>query len=656
MSELVMGPKSDLVARNHTIPQGLPGLEATAGFRRKPLEGYSKSIEWHRVSFHRRFSDAYFVVSFYKMIQNGGIILSDFENIDTGLLRDRTHIWEDNIVNLVFETVIEYCTPHCAYEPLDTFVSGLNKLTPQELISAFNEHELEFVGGMFDTNVREPSKDMPKPSGSVSRSNQPVIEMVKYWHSVIITSGVEKNQPRELLQNAIRTLESTVIARKDGYISQDGTPNSSSILNKEEEWNYGSLLRTTTVLPSSRKHQVPIHTDSQDTAGDDLTRMYEVKPKQDSKFGNLIRDSRSSFVIARNWDKDGFQEILPMGLAAQPTPQPIESPVLPYDVTSRSPMSKPGMRKRVRDPKLLTRDNQESAIRRSQGVLSLQDDPERKITPSNLENIDMDPFHDMNQILENSTGNLIIETSIEYHISHRSPLMSLTNTSLNSVLMWSWRVVRNWPAKYESKWWQPATEALRSLRLLMYNQICVKGLSELYQRIQMEIPSYLYWTAPIRRKGYNDALIQSSLWQFPLNYEIMQWCYLRSNTNDTRLSRLHKTQSSITTVGGDEYPSRYYNNARLLQLNEAMVSLTKLRQEPANNQRTRVCSFAWFACYSKEVEYQRFPYHRNVQGAEQGQLSDRFAVVELDIRRGFQRVPQGFGLQSAPRDYDRFGT
>ncbi|KAF9521044.1 hypothetical protein BS47DRAFT_1356998 [Hydnum rufescens UP504] len=662
------------------------------------------------------------------MIQNGGIILSDFKNIDTGLLRDRTRIWEGNIVDLVFETVIEYRTPHCAYEPLDTFVSGLNKLTPQELISAFNEHELEFVSGMFDTNVGEPSKDMPKPSGSVSRSNQLVIEMVKYWHSVVIMSGVEKNQPHKLLQNAIRTLErsastnvskgsmdtkdpyctasqsfilphgatepagacmttetiteisftngselmeprrdvtepirapmthrvdieeflrpehsvvttSTVIARKDGYILQDGTPNSSSILNKEEERNYGSLLRATTVLPSSCKHQVPIHTDSQDTAGDDLTRMYEVKPKQDSKFGNPIRDSRSSFVIARNWDKDGFQEILPMGLAVQPTPQPIESPVFPYDVTSGSLMSKPGIRKRVRDPKLLARDNQESAIRRSQGVLvwdrrtnetvgtgkdkyplrsyyprvGWNDEAtlpyktilKRKITPSDLENIDMDPFHDMNRILENGTGNLIIETSIEYRISRRSPLMSLTNMSSNSVLMWSWWVVRNWPAKYESKRWQPATEASRSLWLLMYNQICVKGLSELYQRIQMEIPSYLYWTAPIRRKGYNDALIQSSLWQFPPNYEIMQWCYLRSNTNDTRLSRLHKTQSSITTVGGDEYPSQYYNDAQPPQLNEATVSLTKLRQEPANNQRTGVCSFAWFACYSKKVEYQR---------------------------------------------------
>ncbi|KAF9505001.1 hypothetical protein BS47DRAFT_1368390 [Hydnum rufescens UP504] len=590
--ELVAGPKSDLVVRNHTIPQGLPGLEATAGF--------------------------------YKMIQNGGIILFDFKNIDTGLLRDRTCIWEDDIVDLIFETVIEYCTPRCAYEPLDTFVSGLNELTPQELISASNEHELEFVGGMFDTDVGEPSKDMPKPSGSVSRSNQPVIEMVKYWHSVIITSGVEKNQPRELLQNAIRTLESFILphgatepagaSRKDGYISQDSTPNSSSILNKEEERNYGFLLRAPTVLPSSHKHQVPIHTDSQDTTGDDLTRTYEVKPKQDSKFGDLIQDSHSRFVIARNRDKDGFQEILPMGLAAQPTLQPIESPVLPYNITSGSPMSKPGMRERVHNPKLLARDNQESAIRRSQGDLVwdhrtnetvgtgkdkyplrsyypqgptkptsrsgyLQSTSldvyhvvspyktilKRKITPSDLENIDMDLFHDMNRILENGTGNLIIETIIEYRISRRSPLMSLTNMSSNSVLMWFWQVVRNWPAKYKSKLGQPATEALQTLTVA----------------------------------------------QNPVEY--------------------HHSR-------GDEYPSRYYNDAWLPQLNEATVSLTKLRQEPANNQRTRVCSFAWFACYSKKVEYQRFPYHRNVQGAKRGQLSDQFAVVELDIRRGFQRI------------------
>ncbi|KAF9520260.1 hypothetical protein BS47DRAFT_1387307 [Hydnum rufescens UP504] len=124
------------------------------------------------------------------MIQNRGIILSDFKNIDTGLLRDRTRIWEDNIVDLIFETIIEYHIPHCAYEPFDTIMSGFNEL---RLTSAFNEHELEFIDSMFDTDVAEPPKDMPKPSGSVSRPDQPVIGMAKYWHSIKITSGVEKN-------------------------------------------------------------------------------------------------------------------------------------------------------------------------------------------------------------------------------------------------------------------------------------------------------------------------------------------------------------------------------------------------------------------------------------------------------------------------------
>ncbi|KAF9504881.1 hypothetical protein BS47DRAFT_1368486 [Hydnum rufescens UP504] len=141
------------------------------------------------------------------MIQNRGTILSNFKNIDTGLHRDRTRTWEGNIVDLVFETVIEYHTPRCTYVPLDTFVSGLNELTPWELTSAFNEHEFEFTNSMFDTDVGEPPKDMPKPSGSVSRPGQPVIGMVKYGRSIKITSGVKRNRSRKLLQNAIRTLE-----------------------------------------------------------------------------------------------------------------------------------------------------------------------------------------------------------------------------------------------------------------------------------------------------------------------------------------------------------------------------------------------------------------------------------------------------------------
>ncbi|KAF9503111.1 hypothetical protein BS47DRAFT_1402739 [Hydnum rufescens UP504] len=181
--------------RRKTPEDVKPSRSRTKPIKRTALGNDSKSNERcrGRVSFHQRFSDAYFVVSFYKMIQNRGTILSDFENIDTGLHRDRTRIWEGNIVNLVFETVIEYRTPRCTYVPLDTFVSGLNELTPRELTSALNEHKLEFTDSMFDTDVGEPPKDMPKPSGSVSRPDQPVIGMAKYWHSVKITNGVERN-------------------------------------------------------------------------------------------------------------------------------------------------------------------------------------------------------------------------------------------------------------------------------------------------------------------------------------------------------------------------------------------------------------------------------------------------------------------------------
>ncbi|KAF9505575.1 hypothetical protein BS47DRAFT_1306437 [Hydnum rufescens UP504] len=109
----------------------------------------------------------------------------------------------------------------------------------------------------------------------------------------------------------------------------------------------------------------------------------------------------------------------------------------------------------------------------------------------------------MTWILENSIGNFIIETIIEYRISCRvyeslnismpasnkltpqEPInvfdkhelklcingMSDTNVDdwtksteyweyeMNEVTQWSQWVVRNWPAKYESGLWQPVTEA-----------------------------------------------------------------------------------------------------------------------------------------------------------------------------------------------------
>ncbi|KAF9508433.1 hypothetical protein BS47DRAFT_1365969 [Hydnum rufescens UP504] len=111
---------------------------------------------------------------------------------------------------------------------------------------------------------------------------------------------------------------STAAARKDKYMSQDGSPNSNFVANREEERNYGLLLRATTVPPSSHRLQVPTCTDGQDTTG-----------------GGLMKTHLSS-AIAQNWYKDGLRDVLSTGPITQPSLRLIESTALPYGVTSLS--------------------------------------------------------------------------------------------------------------------------------------------------------------------------------------------------------------------------------------------------------------------------------------------------------------------------------
>ncbi|KAF9504381.1 hypothetical protein BS47DRAFT_1368840 [Hydnum rufescens UP504] len=111
---------------------------------------------------------------------------------------------------------------------------------------------------------------------------------------------------------------STAAARKDKYMSQDSSPNSNFIANREEERNYGLLLRATTVPPSSHRLQVPTCTDGQDTTGDGLMKTH------------------LSSAIAQNWYKDGLRDVLSTGPITPPSLQPIESTALLYSVTSLS--------------------------------------------------------------------------------------------------------------------------------------------------------------------------------------------------------------------------------------------------------------------------------------------------------------------------------
>ena len=54
--------------------------------------------------FHRRFLDAYFIVSFYKMILRKKITLSDLESVDAELFRGLAWMLENDITDIIEET------------------------------------------------------------------------------------------------------------------------------------------------------------------------------------------------------------------------------------------------------------------------------------------------------------------------------------------------------------------------------------------------------------------------------------------------------------------------------------------------------------------------------------------------------------------------
>ncbi|KAG8903064.1 hypothetical protein FRC01_009341, partial [Tulasnella sp. 417] len=140
--------------------------------------------------FHRRFLDAYFIVSFYKMILRKKINLSDLESVDAELHRGMTWMLENDITDVIDETftttedrfgemvtidlkpgggdvtvteenkkeyvdcVIEYRIQKRVKEQFDAFMSGFNELIPQELVNVFDERELELlIGGMSEIDV-----------------------------------------------------------------------------------------------------------------------------------------------------------------------------------------------------------------------------------------------------------------------------------------------------------------------------------------------------------------------------------------------------------------------------------------------------------------------------------------------------------------------
>jgi E3 ubiquitin-protein ligase NEDD4 len=140
--------------------------------------------------FHRRFLDAYFVPSFYKMILNKHMSLADLESVDAELYRSLNWMLDNDITDVLDETFTvaeerfgelvtielkpggedvpvteankkEYVDTVVAYristrvkDQFNSFMEGLLELIPRDLVNVFDERELELlIGGMSEIDM-----------------------------------------------------------------------------------------------------------------------------------------------------------------------------------------------------------------------------------------------------------------------------------------------------------------------------------------------------------------------------------------------------------------------------------------------------------------------------------------------------------------------
>ncbi|GLB38349.1 putative ubiquitin-protein ligase [Lyophyllum shimeji] len=145
--------------------------------------------------FHRRFLDAYFVPSFYKMILGKQMSLADLESVDADLHRSLVWMLGNDITDVLDETFSlteerfgemvtielkpggeelpvteenkkEYVDSVVAYRiskrvkaQFDAFMEGLLELIPADLLGVFDERELELlIGGMSEIDMDDWTK------------------------------------------------------------------------------------------------------------------------------------------------------------------------------------------------------------------------------------------------------------------------------------------------------------------------------------------------------------------------------------------------------------------------------------------------------------------------------------------------------------------
>ena len=194
--------------------------------------------------FHRRFLDAYFITSFYKMILSKKIALADMESVDAEIFRSLTWMLENDVTDVIensfsveddrfgevvdvdlkpggrdievnetnkkeyVELITEWRIQRRVEEQFKSFMSGFNELIPQELINVFDERELELlIGGMSEIDVDDWAKHTDYRN--CSSSDQIV---VWFWQTV---RGWPAEKKSRLLQFTTGTSKVPVNGFKD---------------------------------------------------------------------------------------------------------------------------------------------------------------------------------------------------------------------------------------------------------------------------------------------------------------------------------------------------------------------------------------------------------------------------------------------------------
>ncbi|KAH7021771.1 hypothetical protein B0J12DRAFT_773511, partial [Macrophomina phaseolina] len=142
--------------------------------------------------FHRRFLDAFFISAFYKMILKKKITLQDMEGVDADFHRNLQWTMDndiDDVLDLTFSTdderfgetvtidlkpggrdievtnenkreyvelITEWRIQKRVEEQFSAFIAGFHELIPADLITVFDERELELlIGGIADIDVED---------------------------------------------------------------------------------------------------------------------------------------------------------------------------------------------------------------------------------------------------------------------------------------------------------------------------------------------------------------------------------------------------------------------------------------------------------------------------------------------------------------------